>query len=145
MQPFRINPHGTPDAYKTYSLAAPISTHRRPAGCQEVNCDAYTNGWQSIIDTATQLGGQQANYIRLHSGRHFTTSQVGDVVTFTFPAGQRCFTQHTVPLDREPLLSIRAGDWRGNPSGWARTVGIEDWVGDFAAHQEALKDQLERG
>lgn len=145
-QPFRLDPIGPADAYKTYALAAPISTHRRPASCVEVECDAWRHGWISLIDVSTDIGVQQANYIRLHSGRSFTASEVGTLVTFTFPSGQTCFGEHTVLLEREPIYSVRDGDWRGNPTGRTRRhVRADDWVDDFANHQQQLADRLERG
>ena len=69
--------------YKTYGLSAPVETHFRDATCQETECEAYQKGWVSVIDVATELGRSQANYIRLHSGRAFTVSEAGTLVTFT--------------------------------------------------------------
>ena len=101
-----------------------------------------------MIDTSTELGARQANYIRLHSGRHHTAAPAPgapDLVTFTFPAGQRCFQEHRVLLERDPRCYVRGGDWRGQtstPRVHARPV---DWVDDFAEHQDKLKSEIERG
>jgi len=145
-EPFRI-PSRLPVAeVKTYALAAPQATHFRRASCQEVECAEYARGWLSMIDVSTPLGQNQAYYIRMRSGRSFTASEVDGMVTFSFPAGQQCFAQHTVPLERDPILFVRGGDWRGNPSGFVRRhTRAEDWVDDFATHQQAIVDQFEKG
>ena len=66
---------------------------------------------------------------------------------FTFEAGQTCFVEHRVPLEREPLYVVRDGDWRGNPRGTAPRIHTrpDDWVDDFAEHQQRLADRFEQG
>ena len=146
MQPFRIEPAGPAAAYKTYSVRSPVSTHFRPATCAEVECPAYAYGWKTAVDVSTDLGAQQANYIRMHSGRSFTVAQDGNLVTFTFPFGQNCFAEHRMRLDREAFYRVRNGDWRGNPlGGQTEHVNAEDWIDDFANHQIKLAERAERG
>lgn len=146
MYPFRIDPQGRADQYKTYEVAAPLETHWRKATCAEVECDAHLRGWATAIDVSTDLGKTQANYIRLHSGRKYTVTEVGTIVTFTFPSGQQCFRPHRVPLDRPGIFIVRSGDWRGNPDGFVRRhSNAEDWVNDFSEHQDKLKTTIERG
>lgn len=133
---------------KSYELRAPVTTHRRVATCREVECLAYANGWVSRLDPNTTQGQAQLRYIRLHSGRTFNdvTPPGAPIVELMFPAGQECFAQHTVPLEREPILIVRDGDWRGNPSRRERAhMRIEDWVDDFATHQQGIADAIERG
>jgi hypothetical protein len=144
---FRIDPRLPVGAMKTYAIVAPVTTHFRPASCAEVDCDAYRNGWTTVIDTATDLGGKQANYIRLHAGRHFRATEIGGMVTFTFPPGQSCFRTHQVRLDRPEHFLVRDGDWRGNPRGTSpyQHTRAADWVDDFANHQQRLADRLNQG
>lgn len=143
---FRVDPVVGPEHYTTYGVASPISTHTREATCAEVECANHRNGFQITADVSTALGRKQAEYIRLHSGRHFTVEQSGDLVAFTFPAGQRCFAQHRVSLHREPIFSKRGGDYRGNPLGVRRTVmRPEDWRDDFGEHQLKVAEAKERG
>lgn len=144
MSLFRINPALPVQSYKTYGIKAPIATHHRKATCREVNCSAYANGWRTVIDVSTDLGSKQANYIRLHSGRSFTWSQTESVVEFTFPAGQNCFAEHTVPLEREPIFLTRGGDWRAQTSE-ANVMRGEDWLDDCMNNQDKLKTIIERG
>jgi len=135
-----------PQAIKTYQILQPVETHMRVATCLEVDCDAFRNGWSTAVDVATDLGRQQAQYIRLHSGRAFTAVVRETLVTFTFPAGQRCFSKHHVPIERPALYVVRDGDWRGNPRRTEpRQVKADDWVDDFAEHQDRLKTAIEQG
>ncbi len=144
-QVFRPEIRLGPEHYKTYAVVAPVATHFRVASCAEVNCPAYQNGWRTTV----LADSPQAQYIRAKSGRSFTTMpQPGGMVAFTFAAGQVCFraSEHRVPLGREPLFIVRGGDHRGNPRGTAPvTRRAEDWVDDFATHQQGIADAIERG
>lgn len=143
---FRVSPALPAGMMSTYDLSAPAATHRRKASCQEVECEARRIGWTTTVDVSTVLGAQQANYIRLHSGRSFTVTEVGTMVAFTFYAGQECFAQHTVPLYRPPILTVRGGDWRGNPTGMHRVhTRPEDWIDDMQTTLGRVADQAERG
>lgn len=144
-QPFRLPASMPVQQMKTYSMAAPVSTHRRKASCQEVDCEARLSGWQTQIDVSTDLGRKQANYIRIQSKRGFTVAEDGTIVTFTFYPGQDCFQQHTLPLFRDPLFSIRDGDWRGNPTGRVQTVRAEDWIDDCQNTLSHIADIKEQG
>ena len=142
----RVTPAMPARLMQSYELRAPITTHRRSATCAEVECAGWARGWQSVIDVSTVLGQQQARYIRMHSGRAFTASGLGDLITFVFAPGQQCFDRHTTTLEREPFLIVRGGDWRGNPTGFTRThVRLTDWVDDFATHQLQIAEQIEKG
>lgn len=146
---FRIPPAMPVDAYKTYSIRSPISTHYRPASCAEVNCPAHERGWMTTVDTTTELGRNQADYIRTTAGRHYTETRTeGDLIAFHFPAGQRCFAadSHRVSLQRPEFYLVRGGDWRGNPQGDTRKhARAADWVEDFGEHQQNLADRLAQG
>lgn len=142
----RIDPKMDPQFYKTYQITSPIETHYRDATCQEVECQHHLAGWKTTVDVSTVLGAKQANYIRLLSGRKFTFTEEGSIVTFYFPGGQKCFSQHKAPLGRPEFFIVREGDWRGNPR---RTDPIQrnanDWVDDFANHQDKLNDKFQEG
>lgn len=145
-EPFRLQPAMPVEAYKTYAILSPPSTHTRIATCEEVECEHWRNGWSSTIDTATQLGKQQAAYIQKHSGRKYTVTIDGYMICFRFRAGQKCFREHRVSIDRPPLYIVRDGDWRGNPTGVKRQhASARDWVDDFGEHQQNIADQIEKG
>lgn len=141
------------DQMKTYGLSAPQATHYRRATCREVECVNYANGWRSGFDVTDPVKANAARLIRLHSGRLFTIEEIRggplntvQMVIFTFGPGQECFQQHSVALEREPVLYVRDGDWRGNDTGFKHVFGSNvDWVDDFGEHQEKIKAAFEQG
>lgn len=143
----RIQPAGPPEAYKTYSVLAPPTTHFRPATCEEAECLAHANGWRTVVDERLELGQRQAHYIRAESRRKYAEHRGEDGLTvFTFEAGQTCFTRHQARLDRPEVFTVRGGDWRGSGGLGSYThVRAEDWVEDFALHQQQITDRIERG
>lgn len=114
-----LRPALPPQALQTFEIAEPLPTHWRPASCAEVECEAHAHGWRTAIDLGTDLGVRQARYIRDKAGRHFTHEFSGDgkMITFTFPAGQTCFTPHRVPVGRPALFVVRRGGHRDSNSG----------------------------
>ncbi|KUN03143.1 hypothetical protein AQI95_24610 [Streptomyces yokosukanensis] len=146
----RAEPTMPAEAYKTYAIVAPKSTHWVDATCAEVECAHHLYGWQSVIDESTELGQRQAHYIRKQAGRRFTEERrEGGLTAFVFEAGQVCFNaaKHQRRLDRPELYIVRDGDHRGNPRGTAprQHVKAADWVDDFAEHQQALADEHQKG
>lgn len=142
----RIMPVGPASAYQTYQIASPLATHYRDATCREVDCERHVKGWNSALDMTREDHAKAATWIRMKSGRAFTVTEAGPIVTFTFPAGQTCFEKHKVPVGRPELYLVRGGDWRGNP----RNIPVvrhnaDTWVDDFANHQDRLKTEHERG
>lgn len=136
----RIQPAGSVNEYRTFSISAPLSTHFRAATCEEAGCEAYQHGWLTRT-----VNDEQADYIRRHSGRSFTEDERG---VFVFAPGQTCFaaSHHRVRIERDELCVVRDGDWRGNPTGKTRThTKPEFWVEEFAEHQDFLKTIQERG
>jgi hypothetical protein len=140
MQPFRIDPKLPAAAFQTYQIVSPLSTHYRAGTCEEAGCLAHRHGWQTAVDEGTELGQRQAHHIRKVAGRRFTErrTEIG-LTAFVFEAGQRCFAEHQVSLERPELYLVRGGDWRGNPRREVRQHSTPDsWVNDFATHQEQL-------
>lgn len=137
------------EMYKTYEIRSPIETHYRTAKCREVECNFYLRGWVTTVDTSTELGAKQANYIRLHSGRAYEIEATYDspIVKFYFKPGQTCFTVHKVTLERPEFYVVREGDWRGNPRRIDpyRHSSPADWVDDFANHQDRINDRIQQG
>lgn len=146
-EPQRDQPLMAAAQYKTYAIASPIETHTRRASCREVECGKRANGWKTVLDTSKPKHAKAANWIRLQSGKFFVYTQVGTVVTFTFQAGQDCFEPHRVSLERPELFMVQGGDWRGNPLNVPTRVHAngDDWVDDFANHQEKIAILVQRG
>jgi hypothetical protein len=149
----RFTPARPVSAMKTYGLAAPQTTHYRRATCKEVDCPNYVNGWRSGFDVTKPEAAEAARIVRLHSGRLFTIEEIKggplntvQKVIFTFGPGQECFLPHRVALERDPILYVRHGDWRGNDTGYKRMhANPTDWVDDFGEHQQRLADRLAQG
>ncbi len=132
--------------YKTYAIDAPRSTHTRPASCAEVECQAWANGWRTVVPS----NSPQAVYIRGKSERRFIeVRQDAGMVEFFFSPGQSCFRagEHRISLERPPLFSVRGGDFRGNPLQLPtrRFARAEDWRDDFGEHQERIVDAHRKG
>jgi hypothetical protein len=147
-QLFRVDPHLPASAYQTYIVAAPVQTHTRVAQCSEVDCQSQARGWAMLIDESTELGQRQAYYLRYVAGRAYREEREATGLTrFTFPAGQRCFAEHRVSNDRPELYLIKGGDWRGNPLELPlyRHDSAENWVDDFATHQDNIATIRQRG
>ncbi|WP_377271927.1 hypothetical protein [Peterkaempfera sp. SMS 1(5)a] len=139
----RFDPAMPVEAYQTYSIRQPRDT-TIVAACEQVGCEAWQRGWQSVIDERTDLGQRQAAYIRAQSGRTFCERRTGSGLTvFEFDSGQRCFQEHRT---RPQLFAVRDGDWRGNPTGRHRQhTRAQDWVEDFGEHQQLIADQQQKG
>lgn len=141
MQPFRITPSLPVSAMRTYSVKMPVQTHFRPATCEEYGCETFLGGWVTMLSVAqTDL----IDALR-RSGRPYTEKRgENGMIEFRFEPGTPCFKQstHRVSLERDPVLIVRDGDWRGNPTGWARRhASMNDWIEDFALHQQRVAEQ----
>jgi hypothetical protein len=161
----RIVPSVPAAVMKTYSLVAPSETHRRPASCQDVDCQQWREGWVTALDESDPDQRDGANYIRLMVTRRFTEHRAtrvpsidgagestvviddtGPLTAFQFEAGQKCFGAHSMSLEREPLYVVRGGDFRGNPTGeWREHANGEDWVDDLATNLDANRTLRDNG
>lgn len=138
----RIAPTLPERAFTTYQIAAPL----RPATCEECDCEAWEQGWATLIDESTQLGRDQAAYIRSRSGRRFQERRTDAGLTeFGFYPGQACFTIHKLPAGAERFFR-RAGDWRTDPRHDRHEfTRPDDWVDSFATHQDRLLTAMNGG
>lgn len=148
MQPnlSRIQPRMGAALYKTYEVVSPLPTHFRPATCAEVGCPHYLSGWRVRVEA---LAPDLLHAAR-NSGRKYVEQSVAEGETWlVFEAGQDCFKArtHLTHTDRPPLYLVRDGDWRGNPRGTKARLHQrpDNWVEDFAEHQQKLADEIEKG
>lgn len=105
--------------------------------CHLVGCENWQYGWETLVDLRTQVGRENAEWIRSGgSGRTFRELPGGDEITvFRFEAGQRCFAEHRT---RPARWLVRAGSIR-------RHAGMRDWLEDFGDHYGRLEDQARKG
>ncbi len=140
------NPQLPTGAYKTFQVRSPLATHYRRATCEEVNCEAYTNGWtikKSDVD-------EQMMHAIKNSGRHYTekTLELGGDVYLVFPPGQPCFaaSQHVIPLNRPEFFYAGRGDFRSYSPRAARKYDRADqWQHDFEEVQDRNATLIKRG
>lgn len=139
---FRIQPNMDPQAYQTYAYSRGRDI-RRKAACQEVGCEAYRHGWESAFDESTELGRQQAHYVRTQSGRTFREyrSEAG-LTVFRFEPYQRCFADHQTIAE---AFYVRGGDWRLNQGLIRRHANGRDWAEDMAEQLDTIRTAQERG
>lgn len=108
------------------------------AACEDVGCDNWRYGWDTLIDEATDLGRQQAAYIRARSGRTFREMKAPDGLTvFRFEPHQRCFEEHRTRPAR--LLVRDAGRIV------REHVSFGDIAEDYTEHVGRLAEQAQRG
>lgn len=135
-------PQGPPQAYKTYAAVQPPDVTVVLA-CETVGCGAWRHGWDTTVDETTDLGRRQATYIRQASFRTYRELRTGEGLTvFRFDAGQRCFADHRT---RPQRFLTRGGDHQANLGLLREHTRGQDWVEDFAEHQDRLADRLRQG
>lgn len=143
----RATPQLGPMAYKTYT----IRPRYRKATCAEIECPHWRDGWTFSVEMLE--ADPQLNYIARHSNKRFTERTHEGKKYLVFSPGQACFAagSHRISIDEQPRLWVGRGDWRT----WdPRTVlprdarefsRADDWVDDFANHQDKLNTAYERG
>ncbi len=130
-------------AYKTYAVRTPRTSTER-ISCAVAECERHRTGWRTVLDTALEAHLRVARWVRDESGRRFTWTMVGTVITFDFPPGQTCFQEHRRAV-RPALYVVRDGDHRGNPTGRKVRLTERQWLDDFGEHQEKLAAEQQRG
>lgn len=137
---------------KTFALLQPFDTHYRVATCAEVECRGFRQDMTVTFDLTIAQQVRDANWLRNHSGLRFTYLMLDDgrKVRFIVPAGQQCLASrlrpHRVPLERDPFMVVRAGDFRGNPTGYvAREHDPEIFLDRWATDLDKLKTVHDRG
>lgn len=144
----RIAPALDPSHYTTYACSMPLSTHWRPASCDEYGCLAYLNGWATTVDISTDIGRRQYDFITHDRERMAAAERLSPtLVKFTFEPGQPCFarSQHRVPLGRPSVFTRAHGDFRGYLGSPYVHKRAEEWCEDFASHQDRLATARKKG
>lgn len=148
-------------ARKTFEYQTPEDTHYRRANCKQAAehglCKHYAEGFvlpwtpgdTQLIDVLNTL-----NYTYSETDvppAHLQELEFPRGTKFlVFPPEQRCMTSykvpHRIPLDREPLLRVVGGDWRGNPRGEVRVHdNLENWVDDLHNTTDKIRSEIDKG
>jgi hypothetical protein len=140
--PSRPDPYSHPGNYQSYRITFGSDVKLKGA-CELVRCEAWQFGWTTTVDEATELGGQQANYIRHLSGRDFKEQRTeAGLTVFTFSPHQRCFAEHTTTPN---FFLVRAGDYRQNLGLIRQHTNGRDWAEDMGEHMQNLADEHTKG
>ena len=103
------------------------------AACEDVGCENWRYGWETILAERTPQGRDLATRLRSGaSGRTFREVTGGDVAVFRFERGQRCFEEHRT----RPATFLAGG---------RRVASLGDWIGDLDDHVTRLETQLRKG
>lgn len=141
-QPFRPrDPRMPVEAYQTWSVKSRPDKQVKTV-CEQVGCAQWRNGWESVIDESTELGRQQAAFIR-GSLRTFKEQRTAAGLTvFRFEPYQRCFADHqTMP---EKYL-VRGGDYRAAVGKVRVHTRASDWIEHVQQHMGRLLDERGKG
>lgn len=133
------DPQMRPDAYATFGIRAPRSTHFRKATCVEVDCPEWRYGWKLRWDVM----GEQDRYLLTHCGRKYTVDQEWIV----FEAGQPCFreSKHQTRLERPEIFLRKNVHMSVRGQGRIVHKNPEDWADDFMNTTQAAVEEIERG
>jgi hypothetical protein len=119
------------------------------AACEDVGCDQWRTGWNTVADESTAQGVMVANWIRSgQSGRTFRELIVvaGQPAVFRFDPGQRCFREH-----RWPGSNRKHRTRPGRLLVYSRGRGVREHSSlrflaeDYTEHAGLLAAQQERG
>jgi hypothetical protein len=136
---------GGPAASTLHTVASP-QDRKIIAACQQVGCERYHYGWDTVINPATELGRMQIQLVL--NGRHGRTYRdlgvnADGMRVFRFEAHQRCFEEHRT---RPELYVVRAAGLDGDDLGLIRrhTRAI-DFAEDLQETQGRRIDSKQKG
>lgn len=112
------------------------------AACEDVGCDQWRFGWETVCDETDDMGGKVAMLIRSgQTGRTFREmADVRDgkrVAVFRFESGQRCFQEHRT-RPGQLLVYQRGRQVREH-------VSLSDLAEDYTEHTGRLAGQQQKG
>ena len=144
----RVTPRMGTRSYMTFAARTPLATHSRKATCAEVGCEGYLKGMTIPLSGLDP----QLEHVARHSGRQFREVDgvdfgIGEGRFLVFPPGQPCFASqsHRVSLERQAFYFVGRGDHRSFDVRRATPRREQDWVDQFANHQQRLREAQERG
>jgi hypothetical protein len=132
----------------TYAIRSPIRTRR--ASCEEVNCEAWQNGWQTTIPVEQLETFRAACNGQLDGFKRQPISVDSDTgPMFTFLPGNPCFdaVNHVIQLPAPEFYFVGPGTTRAGFSvkNARQHTKAEDWQEDMQEHLARVKRDEERG
>jgi hypothetical protein len=102
--------------------------------CEQVRCDNWLYGWDTVLDERTREGREAAAWIRSGASRRdYREMRGGEVTVFRFTPHQRCFEEHRTRPARWLVRGVREHS------------GMSGWIGDLDQHVGQLAEQLKKG
>lgn len=139
----QLGPRMPPGYYKNYRIASPVETHYRRATCQEINCEAYRDGWTMHKEKLLPA----LLYAATHSGRKFKEVSVSAGQTYlVFEPGQTCFRapEHKISLERPEWYFVGRGLYTVfNTRAAKQHTKPEFWIEDMSEHLETIRHAIE--
>lgn len=142
----RIQPLMGPMSYKTYT----IRPRFRKATCAEIDCKHWRDGWTFALEDL--IKDPQLLFMARHSGKRYQEKALNGKTYLVYSPGQPCFASvsHQISIDEQPGMWVGRGDFRtfdrkGLPPNARQHMRTEDWVDDFATHQDKLKTEFDKG
>lgn len=132
-----IAPVAGPGAYQSFITRA----RWRTATCAEVGCGQWREGWVTTVDESTQLGREQGDYVRHHSGRRYRERRTETGWTaFEFHPGQTCFAaaRHMIQADEPGFGFLVPGDHRATTGPVKAYDRLDQMVDDFRTHTDRI-------
>lgn len=152
----RLPPHRR----KTFVYDTPAQTHFRQASCAEAaargECNNYAQGFaipiepgEDIEDYERKLTASGYTFSRGDAPPHMADAYPAGTRWLVFPPEQRCLKSfkapHRIPLDHDPILSIRGGDFRHFTGDNTHLTRMDDWVDALRTTTDKLHDEIEKG
>lgn len=132
-------PLWTDPAARAYRVHMPMDV-TVVAACEDVGCDQWRTGWETVADESVREGALVAMWIRSgQTGRTFRelAAVAGQPAVFRFDSGQRCFNEHRTRPGR--LLVHQRGRLV------AEHTDLRFLAEDYTEHVGRLAEQQERG
>lgn len=105
--------------------------------CEQVRCDNWRYGWDTVLDVRTPEGRDAADWIRSGASRRdfreMGTADGGGTVVFRFSPHQRCFAEHRTKPARWLVRGVR------------EHTDMSGWIDDLDQHAGRLADQIRKG
>lgn len=152
--------YAPPDKRKTFVWDTPSDSHYRTLNCAQAaevgECNHYAKGFvlpitdrAELQPTKDQMTAMGYTYTEGDPPVHLAESFPKGTRFLVFPPEQRCMNSykvpHRVPLDHDPILSVRGGDFRYFTGNDKNNLRSDSWVAELQNTVGELNDEIAKG